>query len=119
MTKASLRVSLLASCVVGCAMLQGCAQYRLVRPDDDPLGERRRETMHALFWGSMYSPQVLSAECDGMGINDVVVHDNFGYALLSVITLGIWMPIDIEYTCAAPPPVVNEFPGIDEDEPDG
>jgi len=111
--------ALLAVAIVGLA-LEGCAQYRLVRPDDDPIGQSRRQTISAFFWGTMYSPQVIAADCEGLGYNDVTIHNNFGYALISVLTLGIWMPMDVEYRCAAPPPVIEEFSDIDtpEDEPD-
>ena len=82
--------------------VQGCANYQVRIPDSKPLNaEYKRGTMHALFWGFWASPQVMSADCK-RGINDVVVKSNYLYDLATVVTLGIWMPIEVSYRCKAP-----------------
>jgi hypothetical protein len=58
-------------------------------------------TSHAFFWGLVYDPEVQTV--DGIdGINDVVVVDNLGYDIISVLTLGIWKPMTIRYRLRAP-----------------
>lgn len=56
--------------------------------------------MNAYLWGYIMSPLVEPADCEG-GINDVIVDDNLGYDLISVITLGIWKPMSVRYRCKA------------------
>jgi hypothetical protein len=81
---------------------QGCANYRLEIHDSDPTKPPyETEMLHAFLWGIWYNPQVLTAKCND-GINDVVVKSNYLYDLVSVVTLGIWMPIEVDYRCKAP-----------------
>jgi hypothetical protein len=93
----------------GLLALAGCADYHLTVPDSDPFQPRGQATPYktynanAYFWGLMLDPQVLPADCEGQGINDVFVHRNFGQDVASVLTLGIWMPAEISYQCHAPP----------------
>lgn len=84
------------------AFAEGCANYRLEIHDSDPTKPPYETAMlHAYLWGIWYNPQVLTAKCND-GINDVVVKRNYLYDLVSVVTLGIWMPIEVDYRCKAP-----------------
>ncbi len=84
-------------------ILTGCAKYRVTIADSDPTDIQHKEkTMHAYLWGAYKAPLVLEAECEGEGVNDVEIVDNLGYDLLSLITLGIWKPVDVRYRCKAP-----------------
>jgi hypothetical protein len=113
MTLASLcRGPLLA----GLLVLQGCAEYRVAVPDPDPVqlegqkGEYLEQPMDAYFWGNIVEPQVVTADCEGEGIDDVSVHRTRQQQLISVLTLGIWMPGDVRYRCKAPPAAVFPEP---------
>jgi hypothetical protein len=44
-----------------------------------------------------------SVPCDTNIIDEVRVHQNFGQALATVLTLGIYMPTSIEYVCGNVP----------------
>ncbi len=104
MTFGSLRGLLLA----GMVALQGCAEYRVSVPDSDPVhpegeqGDYVARPVNAYFWGSTLEPQVVTADCEGEGINDLVVHRSGQQRLISVLTLGIWMPSEVRYRCNAP-----------------
>ncbi len=93
--------------VAGAACAQGCANYQIRIVDSDPLEQQYQgRTMHAFFWGLVMDPELMIAR-DSTGneaeaINDVVVKSNFFYDLLSVVTLGIWMPIEVHYRVKAP-----------------
>ena len=95
---------------------QGCAEYRISVPDSDPIqlegqdGPYVERTMNAYLWGNILDPQLLAADCAGEGINDVVVDRAFYQDLISVLTLGIWMPFDVRYRCKAPPTSGSAFP---------
>jgi hypothetical protein len=86
-------------------VVQGCAEYRLDMKDSDPAEKPYQgEMIHALGWGLFYKPQQITTNCHTeTGINDVVVKSNFLYNLASVVTLGIWMPIEIQHRCQAGP----------------
>lgn len=62
----------------------------------------------SLFWGLLNKPQLIRTPvCDSLGVNgvaEVKVKNNFGNALLTVCTLGIYCPLTIEWRCATPCP---------------
>lgn len=96
--------------------MQSCAAYRISVPDSDPIqlegqqDEYVERSMNAYFWGSFLDPQIVAAECQGQGINDVVVDRNWLQDLASVLTLGIWMPAEVRYRCKAPATSGSVFP---------
>jgi len=102
--------------MAGLLALPGCADYQITVPDSDPIqleGQQKpyvEKTMNAYFWGLYLDPQVLAAECQGQGINDVFVDRNFGDDLASVLTLGMWMPTDVRFRCKAPPTTGGVIP---------
>ena len=88
----------------------GCYHYRLAMHGEG-VTEPHKKTMHALFWGLIQENE-FADNCLGQGIHEVRVSTNFGYALVSVVTLGIWVPMDIEWTCAGEaPPDSSVFDG--------
>lgn len=107
-TRAFRRTRFLAV-MTGLLTLPGCAHYQITVPDSDPIqleGQEKEyveKTMNAYFWGLMLDPQVLAAECQGQGINDVFIDRTFGQDLAGVVTLGMWMPTDVRFRCKAPP----------------
>ena len=102
--------------LAGALALQACAEYRISVPDSDPFqpegqqSEYVEKTMNAWLWGNILDPQVLAAECEGEGINDVVVDRAYYQDLISVLTLGIWMPFDVRFRCKAPATSGSVFP---------
>lgn len=63
-------------------------------------------TVNHFFWGLVQSPKrVTTPICDSLGSNglaEVTVKNNFGYSLITVVTLGIWSPTRIEWKCGKP-----------------
>jgi hypothetical protein len=112
-----LRLSCAAACMAGLLALSGCATYQVTVPDSDPIrvqgqtAEYQSKTMHAFFWGLLLHPQVLSAECHGQGINDVVVFRTWLHDYAGVVTLGLWMPTQVRFRCKAPPTRPGVLPG--------
>jgi hypothetical protein len=105
-----------AALAAGLLGLGSCADYHLTVPDSDPFTPRGQESAYktydtnAFLWGLVLDPQVLPADCQGQGINDVFVHRNFGQDLAGVLTLGLWMPAEISYQCHAPPTTGGTIP---------
>ena len=60
----------------------------------------------SLFWGLAQSPkQLLTPNCDSLGLNgmaEVRMRTNVGYIFLTVITLGIYCPMKVEWKCSKP-----------------
>jgi hypothetical protein len=83
-------------------LLNGCATYHVSDNTEDPADiQYDQRTMHSFFWGLSNSPRVEEVDCQGAGLQDVKVKDNFGYDLLGVLTLGIWKPLLVQYRCRA------------------
>lgn len=82
-------------------LLQGCYHFRL--DSKAPFGtEVKKKTMHSLFWG-LVQPSTIDS-CDDKGVTDVRYSTNLGYQVLSIVSLGIWVPVDVEFRCAKRPP---------------
>ncbi|MBA2658083.1 MAG: hypothetical protein H0U72_00605 [Nitrosospira sp.] len=99
----------IAACMTSLLVLPGCASFQITVPESDPIKPKGhtegylKKTMHAFFWGLVLDPQVLSAECDGQGINDVIIYRTLAHDLAGVVTLGLWMPTEVYFRCKAPP----------------
>ncbi|HSJ15502.1 MAG TPA: hypothetical protein VK939_13855 [Longimicrobiales bacterium] len=72
-----------------------------VTPEWDPATEWETRTVHSLLWGLVRTPEYLfTTVCPAQtAIDQVRVHDNLGFAAVTVLTLGIWAPKRIGYTC--------------------
>jgi len=61
---------------------------------------------HSLFWGLVKKPKEIHTPiCDSLGVNgmsEVVIKNNLGYSLITVVTLGIWSPMKVEWKCGKP-----------------
>ena len=94
----------LSVALLGVAM--GCYNYRVAAPNvsasTDP--EPPSETQWAFFWGALEQPFDASCYCMNNALKQTTVTTNYAYALLTVITLGIVVPVQVEVVCAKPPP---------------
>ena len=98
----------LRALIITLSVLTGCYHYRVAVPDPSVATEYQRRTTHALFWG-LVQENITAADCLSNSINGVRVTTNLGYALLALVTLGIWMPMEIEWRCgkeASPSPPI-------------
>jgi hypothetical protein len=87
---------------------QGCYHYRVIVPQPTPATEYEKKTSHALFWG-LVQDETITNNCVSNTLDEVRVTTNMGYVLVSVLTLGIWVPLEVEWRCAKAPPRVEEF----------
>ena len=89
-------------------LMEGCYHSRLT-VSGEPATDYQKKTTHALFWG-LVQDNVVTSNCRGDGLQEVRMSTNFGYLLLSVATLGIWVPMEVEWRCAkAAPPDTSAF----------
>jgi len=97
------RIFLLA---VATFLLQSCYNYHISTSNFDPSTHYKRKTVSSFFWG-LAQQNITAGNCDSLKINsldEVHVKTNLGYALITVVTLGIWCPMTVEWKCAKPCP---------------
>lgn len=93
--------------------MTGCYGYRVEVLKPDPITEPESKTAHSLFWGLLQNPQYIVADnCHSNALNDVYITTNYGYAFITVLSLGIWAPLDVEWRCAEKPSVDGHDDGI-------
>ena len=102
--------SLLATTLCAGVLSSGCYSYRLAThalPSTE-IGPAQSIPAYNLFWGILARPQVIhTPNCDSLGLNGVAevrVKTSFGNALVTVLTLGIYSPVRVEWKCSKPCP---------------
>lgn len=85
--------------LAGILAVPSCARYRVVVPEPEPGTEYKQQTMHAYLWGAIEEKRPTD-NCVENAIDEVRVHQTLPNVLATVLTLGIWMPLDVEWRCA-------------------
>lgn len=101
-------------------MTMGCYRYHLLSPEPDPIVTACQRTVHTLAWG-LITRDTRTTHCEGAvpdsvasacrqsnAIDQVRVSSNFGFTLLTILTLGFWAPVELKWNCAKP----VELPGV-------
>lgn len=82
------------------AVQTGCYHYR-VYGEQVPVGsEAKQETLWSSLWGTRQQNINTDKTCLRDPTAEVTMSSNFGYALLTVLSLGFVSPIDVEWKCA-------------------
>jgi len=83
-----------------------CYSYKVATHAQAGTEVSKTVTANSFFWGLIQKPdQIQTPICDSLGVNgmsEVTVKTNFGYALITVITLGIWCPVKVQWKCSKP-----------------
>jgi hypothetical protein len=110
------RLPVLLVCGLLLVVLPGCYSYRIATHAQAGTETTKvsKKTAHSFFWGLVQNPKdgIKTPDCDTLqanGMSDIKVRSNFGYALITVCTLGIWAPIQLEYKCGKPCQKVGEM----------
>jgi hypothetical protein len=98
-----MRPVLISLCLL---LLAGCAEHRLTVSEPKPGMAPVQINSSAIGWGASQSRN--TAKCVSNRIDEVRVKQNVGQALLSVLTLGFYMPTTIEYVCSKPNPPISD-----------
>jgi hypothetical protein len=114
-TKVPARIAALTLILVGLLSTTGCYSYRMYQvggPEGRELGnqpgtEWEHVTRHSFVWG-LVRQDVPVENCrlgngQRLGMEEVRIETNFGYLLASVVTLGLWVPLEVSWRCARPP----------------
>ena len=83
-----------------------CYTYKVGTQAQAGTEDSKPVTAHAFFWGLIQKPaRIHTPLCDTLrvnGMSEVTVKTNFGYALITVATLGIWCPVQLQWKCSKP-----------------
>ncbi|MEO6831305.1 MAG: hypothetical protein ABI378_03520 [Chitinophagaceae bacterium] len=103
-----LKNALVSSLLIGIFSLSSCYSYKLATKAQASTDYSKESTIHAysLFWGVLNKPQVLPTKnCNDLklgGVSEVMIRTNFGNALLTIATLGIYCPVSVSWRCSKP-----------------
>ena len=93
-----------------CSPVRGCYHYQVAAAGPagaNPSTFPQSTTLRAVFWG-LVQDQALTRVCtQDEALERVRTTSNFGYTLLTVVTLGLWAPVQVEYACANPTPATG------------
>jgi Bor protein len=96
-------VRALACCALAVLLAAGCYRYRVVASGEagaNPSTFPKTETLHSFLWG-LIQDQSLTSVCEpDEALSSVRATTNLGFALITVVTLGIYAPARVEYQCA-------------------
>ncbi|XZF14869.1 hypothetical protein ACTHGU_01925 [Chitinophagaceae bacterium MMS25-I14] len=92
-------------------LLSGCMTTNIVSQyDSNTIANNpvNRKTTWTYAWG-LVQPKDINPHCDSSfnHLNKVSMKTNFGFILLSVATLGIVVPMRVEWYCAPPDPATE------------
>jgi choline-glycine betaine transporter len=87
-------------------LMSSCYSYRVATHAQAGTELSKPVTAHSFFWGLVQKPaQIHTPICDSLqvnGMSEVTVKTNLGYAFITVVTLGIWSPMKLQWRCGKP-----------------
>ncbi|MBC7889571.1 MAG: hypothetical protein H7Z13_16980 [Ferruginibacter sp.] len=94
-------------CLVSVTLVfSNCYTYRVATHAQPGTEASKAITAHSFFWGLAKKPkEIHTPVCDSLGVlgmAEVTMKTNFGYALITVATLGIWSPVKVQWKCSKP-----------------
>jgi len=99
MSNKMIRTLVLASLILG---VSGCMSVVIEGSGDrdkTTSAQSVQETIHGSFWGSLWNTPSVS-KCDkGQELYRIKYHQNALYALVSLATLGLYVPQAVEWWC--------------------
>lgn len=107
----------LSAVILLLVVLTGCYHYRAVArqpASQTAVGGSRgaaadgSEVVWSFLWGAAQEEPTID-NCNGEDLAEVTMHSNVGFALLTVATLGLVSPMQVEWRCAKPDPDEGEI----------
>ena len=88
-------------------LFSSCYTYRVATQAQAGTEVTNTVTAHSYLWGLVQKPPdfIHTPVCDSLGVNgmsEVTLKKNFGCALVTVVTLGIWSPMKVQWKCSKP-----------------
>lgn len=84
------------------AGLAGCVQQHVIVKEPQRGTELQTHHVNSFFWGATRE-DVIAENCVSNAMAEVRYRQNTGQLLASFLTLGIWIPAEVQWYCAKPP----------------
>lgn len=81
------------------AILPACHSYKVVASHDSDSVVTQKATRYS-FVGGLVRPKNIDAQCPQESISNLTVKTNVGHQLITLITLGMVVPVEIEWSCS-------------------
>jgi len=84
---------------------ESCYHYRVttIEGDGGSSTEYQKRVLWSYCWGLVNKPRdFVVPNCDSTALNEVRYTTNMGYAVLTVVSLGIVCPTKVEWKCHKP-----------------
>lgn len=92
-------------------LLTGCWYHRIeVSSPVTAATEYQSATYWSFLWG-VWQREPQPDNCNGQALKEVRVSSNLGFALITVVTVGLVAPERIAWKCAKATPVEGGIPG--------
>lgn len=87
------------------ASTTSCYHYRVLTTNSDPATEYQKKVVYSYLWGMINSPKdFVVPNCNNNNaLDEVRVTTNLGYSILTVVSLGIFSPLEVKWRCHKPP----------------
>jgi hypothetical protein len=83
-----------------CLTSSGCFGFT-VRSENVQPTPYQSKTVHAYLWNLIeMEPVVVATNCGSNGISAVRANTNYLFMLVGIVTLGLWVPMHVEWRCA-------------------
>jgi len=84
--------------------LQSCYHYRVLTTHSDPATGYQQNVLWSFCWGLINKPKdFIVPNCDNKNaLDEVLVSTSPGGSILTIITLGIVSPVQVEWRCHMP-----------------
>ncbi|MFA7231864.1 MAG: hypothetical protein WC071_11395 [Victivallaceae bacterium] len=89
-------------CLTFAFILAGCTNFP-IEGSGTPEKTNGHETIHGSFYGFKWQEYEIKKAKDGLGLYRVICHANYLYSATAVLTLGLYVPQEIEWWIQAPP----------------
>ena len=100
-------VLLMVCLLISCSTTRIVSKYDCDTIANNPVNQK---TSWSFLWG-LVQPKDINPGCDerNNSMNRVTVKDNYAYSFISVVTLGIVMPTQVEWCCAPYSPATDSL----------
>lgn len=89
--------------LAACLALHGCAYHRLVVPVGDAPDQRYHPVNSAAIGWNVSEQLSLADQCPTNLLSEVRTRTSFWQSLATVLTLGFYQPVHMDYRCAKIP----------------
>jgi len=90
--------------------MQSCSKYIVTTTENPADIVYKKKVMVTSFWGARNKPQWIADTCGHAGLAEVKMTTNFGYSLISVVSLGFVNLVKVEWKCHKPCPAIGFQP---------